>query len=232
MIVELMKCSLLDIFKAHIVSGTKMNNKDQIIYATQFAQGMIYLHTCKPPIIHRDLKPANLLIDNSGVLKVADFGLSKVRPDPMKNEKDSFMMTGETGSYRFMAPEVFRHQPYTETVDVYSYGMILFYLLSGRPPWPYDNGMIAAKKAADEGDRPNLPRSWDSRLQVLLQDCWSEDPAARPTFQIILQTLNDYSQSVFHSQSDSLQLSGSTTGAMARRGSDKSIHARCQCSIM
>ena len=48
MITELMKCSLLDIFKAHIVNGTKLKKQDQIIYATQFAQGMLYLHTCKP----------------------------------------------------------------------------------------------------------------------------------------------------------------------------------------
>jgi serine/threonine protein kinase len=194
MISELMKCSLLDVFKAHIVNGTKMNKKDQIVYATQLAQGMLYLHTCKPPIIHRDLKPGNLLVDQSGVLKVADFGLSKVRPDPQKREKDSFMMTGETGSYRFMAPEVFRHEHYTETVDIYSYGMILFYLLDGKPPWPYDNGIVAARKASDQGLRPTLPRSWDSRLQVLLQDCWEENPAARPSFNQIVITLNEYTR--------------------------------------
>jgi Protein kinase domain/Ankyrin repeats (3 copies) len=101
MVSELMKCSLLDIFKAHIVHGTKMKKKEKVVYATHLAQGMLYLHTCRPPIIHRDLKPANLLIDHSGVLKVADFGLAKVRPDPMKEEKDTFLMTGETGSYRF-----------------------------------------------------------------------------------------------------------------------------------
>jgi serine/threonine protein kinase len=75
---ELLKCSLLDIFKAHLVQGTKMSKKKQIAYATQLAQGMNYLHTCKPPVIHRDLKPANLLIDHSGNLKISDFGLSKV----------------------------------------------------------------------------------------------------------------------------------------------------------
>ena len=51
-------------------------------------------------------KPANLLIDYSGVLKISDFGLAKIRPDPTKTEEEAFVMTGETGSYRFMAPEV------------------------------------------------------------------------------------------------------------------------------
>ena len=92
-----MKCSLLDVFKSHIVQGTRMPSRTKIIYATQLALGMNYLHTCKPPIIHRDLKPANLLIDHSGVLKISDFGLSRIRPDPGKNETEAFTMTGETG---------------------------------------------------------------------------------------------------------------------------------------
>ena len=77
-----------------------MPRKLQIVYAEQLAQGMNYLHTCKPPVIHRDLKPANLLIDHSGVLKISDFGLAKVRPDPKMLENTKFVMTGETGSYR------------------------------------------------------------------------------------------------------------------------------------
>ena len=100
LISELMKCSLLDVFKSHIVQGTKMQHRQQIAYATQLALGMNYLHTCKPPIVHRDLKPANLLIDHSGTLKISDFGLSKIRPDPSKKETDKYVMTGETGSYR------------------------------------------------------------------------------------------------------------------------------------
>lgn len=93
-----------------------------------------------------------------------------------------------------MAPEVFRHEPYSETVDVYSYAMILFYLLDGKPPWPYLNGVVAVKKASEEGDRPPIPRSWDSRLQELLRDCWDENPQARPPFSRILQVLNKYSR--------------------------------------
>jgi len=227
MISELMKCSLLDMFQAHIVNGTKMKKKDKIAYAIQLAQGMLYLHTCKPPIIHRDLKPANLLIDQSGVLKVADFGLSKVRPDPLKIERDSFLMTGETGSYRFMAPEVFRHQQYTETVDVYSYGMILFYLLDGKPPWPYDSGLVAIKKASEEGERPAIPRSWDSRLGELLQHCWDENPSSRPSFQQVLNTLHLYRRSEFH---DSENLHATPPEEVSVGSFTKAM--RCRCTIM
>lgn len=97
LISELMKCSLLDVFKSHMVQGTRMSSRTRIIYALHLALGMNYLHTCKPPIIHRDLKPANLLVDHSGNLKISDFGLSKVRPDPGQRETDVYRMTGETG---------------------------------------------------------------------------------------------------------------------------------------
>lgn len=205
MISELMKCSLLDVFKAHIIQGTRMPKKTQIVYAQQLAQGMNYLHTCKPPVLHRDLKPANLLIDHSGVLKISDFGLAKVRPDPKNMETDQFVMTGETGSYRFMAPEVYRHEGYNETVDVYSYAMIFYYLLSGRPPWATMNGLMAVERAANDGDRPNIPRDWDERLSRLLQQCWDENPQARPSFAKILQVLDNYSHDVFRTDSNSIE---------------------------
>uniref|UniRef100_A0A7S1V402 Protein kinase domain-containing protein n=1 Tax=Grammatophora oceanica TaxID=210454 RepID=A0A7S1V402_9STRA len=57
---ELMKCNLLDVIKANLIHGTRMKHRTMIVYAQQLAQGMNYLHTCKPPIIHRDVKLANL----------------------------------------------------------------------------------------------------------------------------------------------------------------------------
>lgn len=93
-----------------------------------------------------------------------------------------------------VAPEVFKHLHYTETVDVYSYAMILFYLLDGKPPWPYDNGMVAVRKASEEGDRPPVPRHWDERLQNLLQEAWHENPSNRPPFRMILKVLNEYAR--------------------------------------
>jgi serine/threonine protein kinase len=193
MISELMKCSLLDVFKSHIINHSRMSKKTQILYAQQLARGMNYLHKCKPPIIHRDLKPANLLVDASGTLKISDFGLAKVRPDPGLQENDKFRMTGETGSYRFMAPEVFRHELYTETVDVYSFAMIFYYLLAGRPPWEQLSGLKAVIKAATEADRPIAVRAWDSQLSGLMQRCWEETPSSRPPFSEILDELQEYS---------------------------------------
>lgn len=198
MISELMECSLLDVFRAHQVHGTKLGIKTAASHAIQLARGMTYLHNCKPPIVHRDLKPANLLLDHAGVIKISDFGLAKVRPDPKKKQDKARFMTGETGSYRFMAPEVFRHEDYNETVDVYSYAMIVYYLLDGKPPWPTLNGIEAIRMASEEGDRPIIPRHWDHRLSSLLMECWDENKSARPPFRRILETLDNYARDVFH----------------------------------
>lgn len=210
MISELMRCSLLDIFKSHIINNTKMPKRKQIIYAQQLAKGMNYLHQCKPPIIHRDLKPANLLIDGSGTLKISDFGLAKVRPDPKRKESESFRMTGETGSYRFMAPEVFRHEDYTETVDIYSFAMIFYYLLAGRPPWDQLSGLKAVIKAATEADRPVVERSWDIQLSNLMQRCWDENPSARPSFAVIVNELYAYSKVALKLDLDNISVTDET----------------------
>jgi len=202
MISEICRCSLLDIFRANSINNTHLSKRTQIIYAQQLAAGMNHLHKSRPPIIHRDLKPANLLIDFSGTLKIADFGLAKIRPNPEQNEVEAFQMTGETGSYRFMAPEVFRHEEYSETVDVYSYAMIFYYMLRGIPPWSGLSGVDAATKAAVDGERPLIPRDVDDRLSTLLKRCWDENPKARPGFDGIIISLTMYSHDVYKTDTD------------------------------
>ena len=205
MISEICRCSLLDIFKANNISNSQLPKRTQIVYAQQLAQGMNHLHKSRPPIIHRDLKPANLLIDFSGTLKIADFGLAKIRPNPEQGEREAFLMTGETGSYRFMAPEVFRHEEYTQSVDVYSYAMIFFYMLRSTPPWAGLSGLDAVTQAAVEGERPLIPRNVDERVSTLLKRCWDETPGARPTFEEIITCLNIYSHDVFKTNDKDVQ---------------------------
>ena len=195
MLSELMRCSMAEVLKTY-QEGDRMPKSKAIKYARQFAMGMNYLHLCSPPIIHRDLKPANLLLDFSDTLKVADFGLAKLRPLPKSGASNGgasepFVMTGETGSYRFMAPEVFRHEEYSEKVDVYSFAMVTYNMLHGAAPWAHLNGVAAAKAAALDLDRPPVPRHWDARLASLLKDAWAADADARPSFAQVLTRLGE-----------------------------------------
>lgn len=160
-----------------------------INFSMDIARGMAYLHNEPNVIIHRDLKPRNVLLVNSSAdhLKVGDFGLSKLIT--VQSSHDVYKMTGETGSYRYMAPEVFKHRRYEKKVDVYSFAMILYEMLEGEPPFasyePYDG----AKHAA-EGHRPPFrAKGFIPELQELTQQCWAADMNQRPHFIEILKRL-------------------------------------------
>jgi serine/threonine protein kinase len=111
-----------------------------------------------------------------------------------------------------MAPEVFRHEEYTETVDVYSYSMIFYYMLRGIAPWHGLSGVDAATKAAVDGERPIIPRDVDARLATLLKRCWDEDPMARPSFEEIIQALAVYSHDVFQTNDTEVALAKEESG--------------------
>ena len=99
----------------------------------------------------------NSLIYDTGTIKLADFGLSKSLPVNKHASYDldaTFRLTGETGSYRYMAPEVFRHEPYNYKVDVYSFSMIAYQLFEHMPPFAGMDPVAAAKAAALRDSRP------------------------------------------------------------------------------
>ncbi|KAL6187732.1 hypothetical protein ACLB2K_039127 [Fragaria x ananassa] len=170
-----------------------------ISFALDIARGMAYLHNEPNVIIHRDLKPRNVLLVNSSAdhLKVGDFGLSKLIK--VQNSHDVYKMTGETGSYRYMAPEVFKHRRYDKKVDVFSFAMILYEMLEGDPPLanyePYD-----AAKFVSEGHRPMFHgKGHTPELKELIEQCWSADMNQRPSFLEILKKLERIKE---HHQTD------------------------------
>lgn len=105
-----------------------------------------------------------------------------------------------------MAPEVFRHEQYDEQVDVYSFAMIMYYMMSGRPPWASLCGFEAVRIASERGDRPILPRDLDSQSCHLLKMCWHNMPNARPSFRKVLALLHTYMANVFHSDRNSVSI--------------------------
>ena len=154
--------------------------------ALDIAQGMAFLH--KKSIIHRDLKPANILLTRDHRAKIADFGMS------INNHGQE--LTAETGTYRYMAPEVIRHETYSSNADVYSFGICLWQLITREIPFATMTPIQAAYAVA-EGHRPEIPASTPLRLQEIIRSCWDHDSQRRPSFTYVAMALADYVKMAF-----------------------------------
>eukprot|EP00899_Mesostigma_viride_P000141 jgi/Mesvir1/10127/Mv15045-RA.1 len=93
---------------------------------------------------------------------------------------------GRFGSYRYMPPEVFRRQPHSEKVDVYSFAIVAWELLSNQRSFPSDRygrlSPLEMGQMAADGERPTFPRHFPQDLRQLLSACWDDDPDKRPAF--------------------------------------------------
>ncbi|TYJ34816.1 hypothetical protein E1A91_A05G195200v1 [Gossypium mustelinum] len=150
--------------------------------AIDVSEGMSYLH--QNGIMHRDLKAANLLMDENGVVKIADFGVARVQAQPG-------VMTAETGTYRWMAPEVIEHKPYDHKADVFSFGVVLWEMLTGKLPYENLTPLQAAVGVVQKGLRPVIPQYTRPKFVELLERCWQQDPSLRPEFSEITNLLED-----------------------------------------
>lgn len=159
--------------------------------AIQIARGMSYLHSSHN-LAHRDLKSPNILVMETGKLKVSDFGLAAVQSSLASMVS---RVHSSQGSTRWMAPEVIDEEfaPRTPPMvsDVYSYGVVLFELLTGEVPWEGCSDAKILGNVRYKDLRPDLQALVPpSALADLMRRCWDKEPAKRPNFSEILSELS------------------------------------------
>ncbi|XP_008797466.2 serine/threonine-protein kinase pakF-like [Phoenix dactylifera] len=164
---------------------TRLDWRRRTHMALDIARGMNYLHHCNPPIIHRDLKSSNLLVDKNWTVKVADFGLSRLKHETYLTTK-----TGK-GTPQWMAPEVLRNEPSDEKSDVYSYGVILWELATEKIPWDNLNSMQVIGAVGFMNQRLELPKDLDPQWGSIIESCWHSEPRFRPSFQELVDRFKD-----------------------------------------
>nr|XP_056709696.1 mitogen-activated protein kinase kinase kinase 11 [Euleptes europaea] len=196
---------------SRMLAGQRIPPNILINWAVQIAQGMLYLH-CEAivPVIHRDLKSNNILLaecvddgDVSGkTLKITDFGLAR------EWHKTTKMSTA--GTYAWMAPEVIKSSTFSRGSDIWSYGVLLWELLTGEVPYRGIDGLAVAYGVAVNKLTLPIPSTCPEPFARLMAECWEQDPHRRPSFASILsqltvleaQVLHDMPQESFHSMQD------------------------------
>lgn len=175
--------SLLNMVKKHKVNVTwRMCLK----IALDCARACDYLHNLTPKILHRDLKAENLLLDDKFNCKLTDFGLSR------GFETKSVMTV--CGTPCWVAPEIFRGEAYTEAVDIYSYGVVLWELFCFEKPYQDQDCVELPYLISIKGLRPGRLDHCPASVNELMKRCWHNDMKQRPPFSEIVQVLKDITE--------------------------------------
>ncbi|XP_020235213.1 G-type lectin S-receptor-like serine/threonine-protein kinase At1g34300 [Cajanus cajan] len=205
LVYEFMKNGSLDdfLFMTEQHSGKLLNWEYRYNIALGTARGITYLHEeCRDCIVHCDIKPENILLDENYIAKVSDFGLAKlINPKDHRHRT----LTSVRGTRGYLAPEWLANLPITSKSDVYSYGMVLLEIVSGRRNFDVSEETNRKKFsiwAYEEFERGNISGILDKRLadhEVDMEQvkraieasfwCIQEQPSQRPTMSRVLQML-------------------------------------------
>lgn len=158
----------------------RLNTKIIIKIALSVARGMNYLHTQSPAIFHRDLNSHNILCHKNWIIKVADYGLSRTIDSAMEF----------CGAIPWQAPEV-KSGLFLPESDVFSFGIILWELVTRELPWKGIEMQLVAKKIKN-GERPLIPIDCPTILSDLMGKCWNQEAKSRPSFHQIIEILKPF----------------------------------------
>ncbi|KAF4078115.1 hypothetical protein AMELA_G00195760 [Ameiurus melas] len=151
------------------------------------AAGMKYL--CDMNYVHRDLAARNILVNSNLVCKVSDFGLSRFLEDDTSDPTYTSALGGKI-PIRWTAPEAIQYRKFTSSSDVWSYGIVMWEVMSygERPYWDMSNQDVI--NAIEQDYRLPPPMDCPNTLHQLMLDCWQKDRNNRPKFNQIVNTLD------------------------------------------
>ena len=172
----------MEYFPSHTLGGEIVGEKPvelkrAIKFGIDIATGMTVAH--QAGIVHRDLKPANILIDNTSLLKIVDFGVAAAQSQgDTQLTKTGYVI----GSPKYMAPEQILGKKVDERADIYSVGVILYELLCGVPPYTRGDHMSVMYQHVQGKARPpiELNKTLPQELNNLIVQCMSLDKTKRP----------------------------------------------------
>ncbi|VEU35947.1 unnamed protein product [Pseudo-nitzschia multistriata] len=160
---------------------------ERLTVAYDLACALSYLHGMS--VIYRDLKPDNIGFDVRGDVKIFDFGLAKEIDPRTRLEDGTYKLTGDTGSPRYMAPEVFLSKTYNETADTYSFCVLCWQIMAIETPYDHIKTNSMLKKSVVEGGaRPKTREVWGPEMCSMLCDGF-EDTTNRPSMADICERL-------------------------------------------
>ncbi|KAL2918541.1 hypothetical protein HK105_201942 [Polyrhizophydium stewartii] len=167
----------------------KMDVRIGILFGV--AQGMHYLHSRGSPVIHGDLKARSILLGNNGEVCVSDFGMAFIKSNSSINTKRRAMST------RWMAPEAqitgYKLDP---SMDLFAFAMTAVEILTGRVPFADQHNDKTVGNMIKRNKRPNRPEKVPDQLWSVIEDCWHENPSARPTFAEVVALMQDLPRSL------------------------------------
>eukprot|EP01111_Echinosteliopsis_oligospora_P011467 TRINITY_DN3793_c0_g1_i1.p1 TRINITY_DN3793_c0_g1~~TRINITY_DN3793_c0_g1_i1.p1 ORF type:complete len:924 (+),score=262.14 TRINITY_DN3793_c0_g1_i1:63-2834(+) len=167
-----------------LIRKVKLEWSTIVGFARDAAAGISHLHA--ENVIHRDIATRNLLVDDQGVVRISDFGLARIKTKATSQTKSN------VGPVKWMAPEAIKKKQFSVKSDSYSFGVLLWELVTRTEPYADMDPIHVAVEVIQDDLRPDIPEYTPKPFADIMLSCWATNPDDRPDMTEILETLQQY----------------------------------------